>query len=264
MAADTSILATDTAELEGETAEVYTPITNTARSPADEPCGRAEQANPGDLDGDGNVGFRDILRLSSNFDNTHASRADGDLDADGVVGFADFVILADNFGVTPIDTAHKVAGNDLDVVRVRERMSHNVDAAFMSDGAQVANSSGGDLRQMQDDPTDVDQDGIVSKHDAQVVIDELNQRAANGIREADGEFELDVSRDGTLTPRDALLVINHLHQADKASAEHMHLATSQSSGSKLPTKEEAIVVARAIDATFGSTTFGSDLGSSLV
>ena len=53
---------------------------------------------PGDIDGDGEVGFADFLILSSNFGNEETSYANGDIDLSGEVDFADFLILADNFG----------------------------------------------------------------------------------------------------------------------------------------------------------------------
>jgi hypothetical protein len=54
---------------------------------------------PGDIDGDGTVGFPDFLILSANF----GAPADpvgccGDIDGDGSVGFPDFLILSANFG----------------------------------------------------------------------------------------------------------------------------------------------------------------------
>ena len=53
---------------------------------------------PGDLDGDGSVGFPDFLALSANFGNAVSGYTDGDLDLDGTVGFPDFLALSANFG----------------------------------------------------------------------------------------------------------------------------------------------------------------------
>ena len=52
----------------------------------------------GDLDLDGEVGFTDFLRLSSNFGETENVRWSlGDFDSSGDVGFIDFLILSANF-----------------------------------------------------------------------------------------------------------------------------------------------------------------------
>lgn len=53
---------------------------------------------PGDLDGNGDVSFRDFLILSHNFGLELASYADGNIDLVPGVDFDDFVILSDNFG----------------------------------------------------------------------------------------------------------------------------------------------------------------------
>ena len=52
---------------------------------------------PGDIDGDGAVGFTDFLVLSANFGMT-GGIAEGDIDGDGSVGFPDFLVLSSNFG----------------------------------------------------------------------------------------------------------------------------------------------------------------------
>ena len=56
-------------------------------------------AQPGDVDGDGDVDFSDFLVLSANF-GMSGNRADGDLDNDGQVAFSDFLLLSSNFGET--------------------------------------------------------------------------------------------------------------------------------------------------------------------
>ena len=58
-------------------------------------CGRGR--TPGDIDGDGEVGFTDFLELSRNFGATDAVFADGDLNCDGEVAFDDFLALAAAF-----------------------------------------------------------------------------------------------------------------------------------------------------------------------
>jgi len=59
----------------------------------------------GDLDGDGEVGFPDFLRLSANFGlmnspETPIGYSEGDLTCDGEVEFDDFLQLSQNFGQT--------------------------------------------------------------------------------------------------------------------------------------------------------------------
>ena len=51
-----------------------------------------------DLDGDGNTGFGDFLRLGANFGRENASHAQGDIDGDGSIGFSDFLLLSRAFG----------------------------------------------------------------------------------------------------------------------------------------------------------------------
>ena len=54
---------------------------------------------PGDIDGDGSVGFADFLILSAAFgQNADPAGSGADIDKDGTVGFADFLILSANFG----------------------------------------------------------------------------------------------------------------------------------------------------------------------
>lgn len=55
---------------------------------------------PGDLNGDGAVGFPDFLILSNNFGKPATGLAEGDIDGDGTVGFADFLVFSNNFGST--------------------------------------------------------------------------------------------------------------------------------------------------------------------
>lgn len=56
----------------------------------------------GDIDIDGEVGFRDFLILAENFQSINAVYAEGDLDGNSEVNFLDFLILAENFGKRPI------------------------------------------------------------------------------------------------------------------------------------------------------------------
>lgn len=58
---------------------------------------------PGDVDGDGVVGFQDFITISRQFGN-EADRRGGDLDYSGDVGFGDFVILSRNFGSVTSDS----------------------------------------------------------------------------------------------------------------------------------------------------------------
>lgn len=54
-------------------------------------------SDPGDVNGDGHVGFTDFILLSREFGNP-SGRHLGDLDYSGVVGFGDFIILSQNYG----------------------------------------------------------------------------------------------------------------------------------------------------------------------
>lgn len=56
---------------------------------------------PGDLDGNGDVGFPDFLVLSTNFASEAPSYAEGNIDLIEGVAFADFLVLSQNFGKTP-------------------------------------------------------------------------------------------------------------------------------------------------------------------
>ena len=58
---------------------------------------QSSQLVPGDVNGDGLVGFSDFLVLANSFGRENANRADGDLDGNGTVNFADFLILAENY-----------------------------------------------------------------------------------------------------------------------------------------------------------------------
>ena len=51
----------------------------------------------GDTDDDGEVGFSDLLVLSTNYGKTDATWQEGDFNGDSVVTFADFLILSANF-----------------------------------------------------------------------------------------------------------------------------------------------------------------------
>ena len=52
----------------------------------------------GDVDGNGSVGFSDLLKQAQNYGATAATWAQGDLDGDGNVNFADLLLLAQNYG----------------------------------------------------------------------------------------------------------------------------------------------------------------------
>lgn len=54
----------------------------------------------GDVNGDGTVGFDDLLTLGQNFGRSGATYAIGDLDGNGNVDFGDLLLLAQNFGGT--------------------------------------------------------------------------------------------------------------------------------------------------------------------
>ena len=53
---------------------------------------------PGDVDGNGSVGFSDLLKLAQNYGATTATWIQGDLNGDGSVGFPDLLLLAQNYG----------------------------------------------------------------------------------------------------------------------------------------------------------------------
>ena len=57
----------------------------------------AVQGQAGDINGDGDVDFRDFLILSANFGKS-GTLLEGDLDGDGSIAFADFLLLSANFG----------------------------------------------------------------------------------------------------------------------------------------------------------------------
>jgi len=59
----------------------------------------------GDLDGDGSVGFPDLLLLSANFGAADVAYGAGDIDCSGDVGFPDFLVLSANFGTSAASTA---------------------------------------------------------------------------------------------------------------------------------------------------------------
>ena len=64
-------------------------------------CVIPEGGLPGDLDGDGAVGFPDFLLLSANFGSTEGTTYEGgDIDCNGEVAFADFLVLSSNFGTS--------------------------------------------------------------------------------------------------------------------------------------------------------------------
>jgi len=55
---------------------------------------------PGDANGDGRVGFADVIIVARHYGTTNATWADGDFNGDGSVGFDDLVVLARNYGRT--------------------------------------------------------------------------------------------------------------------------------------------------------------------
>ncbi len=71
--------------------------------------GLAADPLPGDLDGDGMVGFPDFLILSANF-GMPGGAADGDIDGDGTVGFPDFLTLSSNFGKSAAQAVPEPSG----------------------------------------------------------------------------------------------------------------------------------------------------------
>lgn len=58
---------------------------------------------PGDLDGNGEVGFADFITLSQNYGKDSPRYVDGNIDLRGGVTFEDFIMLANGFGKTPKD-----------------------------------------------------------------------------------------------------------------------------------------------------------------
>jgi hypothetical protein len=54
----------------------------------------------GDLNGDGAVGFDDLLKLAQNYGHSNARYSTGDLDGSGTVDFSDLLLLGQNFGST--------------------------------------------------------------------------------------------------------------------------------------------------------------------
>ena len=74
---------------------------------------------PGDLDGDGIVGFTDFLTLSLNFGADATSYFDGNIDLQNGVGFTDFLVLSQNFGRSfAVEAA--AASSDISVMSVPE------------------------------------------------------------------------------------------------------------------------------------------------
>ena len=55
---------------------------------------------PGDLDGNGDVGFQDFLVLSANFGQDGLNYTQGNIDLVGTVAFPDFLVLSTNFNKT--------------------------------------------------------------------------------------------------------------------------------------------------------------------
>jgi hypothetical protein len=62
--------------------------------------GQMPMGIPGDIDGDGSVGFPDFLILSDSFGQMVDPGTMGDIDGDGSVAFPDFLVLSSNFGQT--------------------------------------------------------------------------------------------------------------------------------------------------------------------
>jgi hypothetical protein len=60
---------------------------------------------PGDVNGDSQVTFGDLLILAQNYGRSPATYAQGDLNNDGTVSFADLLMLAQNYGKTTGPTA---------------------------------------------------------------------------------------------------------------------------------------------------------------
>ncbi len=71
--------------------------------------GLAADPLPGDLDGDGMVGFPDFHKLTENFGMTRGD-ADCDIDGDGTVGFPDFLTLSSNFGKSAAQAVPEPSG----------------------------------------------------------------------------------------------------------------------------------------------------------
>ena len=56
----------------------------------------------GDIDGNGQVDFKDFLTISANFGREDgADRSEGDLNGDSAVNFSDFLIVSQQFGQEP-------------------------------------------------------------------------------------------------------------------------------------------------------------------
>ena len=62
----------------------------------------------GDLDGDGEVGFKDFLVLSTNFGQEVSSYTEGNVDLNDGVDFGDFLVLSRNFGQTAASATDEV------------------------------------------------------------------------------------------------------------------------------------------------------------
>jgi fibronectin type 3 domain-containing protein len=83
---------------------------------------------PGDVDGNGSVGFSDLLKLAQNYGATTATWAQGDLDGDGTVNFPDLLLLAQNYGrsattptaAAPAQTPLTAAITDLTTTKKRQ------------------------------------------------------------------------------------------------------------------------------------------------
>jgi hypothetical protein len=67
----------------------------------------------GDINGDGTVGFADLLTLAQNYNGIGKDWAHGDLNYDGAVGFADLLSLAQHYNQTAAATAASTDSMDL-------------------------------------------------------------------------------------------------------------------------------------------------------
>jgi hypothetical protein len=55
-------------------------------------------AQLGDANGDGAVGFADLVKVAQNYGGSQKSFSDGDFNGDGIVNFADLVVVAQKYG----------------------------------------------------------------------------------------------------------------------------------------------------------------------
>lgn len=99
-------------------------------------------------------------------------------------------------------------------------------------------------------PTDVNRDGVISPHDALLVINFLAKSQAAGVsgEQLLANAALDVNRNGTVEPRDALMVVNQLartanHAAGEAEAAYVAAVDQVLASSAFTDDDESVGLA---------------------